>query len=166
MSGVKDPNPKDAIAVTKAPLHLIPMAAQVQEAIGYSAGAYKYGRHNFRGTPVLTSVYLGAALRHLFAWIEGEEYDDEGLHNLGALRCCTGILLDAQYAGTLIDDRPMKVGDPRDLLNMIQERNKEMLQGYVDRGIPKAPDYTRSAIAERATQQVIQEQIDDGQRPE
>ena len=69
----------------------------------------KYGAANWRVSPVSTSTYINAALRHLYAWQDGEEADPVSrLHHLGHAAACLAILLDAQEQGSLLDDRPTK----------------------------------------------------------
>lgn len=102
----KPTNPKDIVATTKLPLHLIPMITQAYLAIGHFNGLGKYGRDNWRASGVLASVYVSAALRHTNSWNEGEELDpDDGVpHLMGAITSLS-ILIDAQYTQTLTDDR-------------------------------------------------------------
>ncbi|SRR6266566_1137828 len=100
-------NPKDRIGQAKVSLTSIPAVALLHEAKAMMNGASRYGRYNWREHSVLASIYVDAALRHLFAWFEGEEEAaDSGVHHLGHLRACVGILLDAQSMGNLVDDRP------------------------------------------------------------
>ena len=102
----KPTNPKDIVATTKLPLHLIPMITQAYLAIGHFNGLGKYGRDNWRASGVLASIYVSAALRHINSWFEGEELDpDDGVpHLMGAITSLS-ILIDAQYTGMLNDDR-------------------------------------------------------------
>ena len=66
----------------------------------------RYGRLNWRGTEVRASVYVGALLRHVAEWLEGQDVDAKsGLHPLAHGLACLAIILDAEAAGTLIDDR-------------------------------------------------------------
>jgi hypothetical protein len=101
------PNPKDLIGVTKVPtLSLIPSTVLVQIGRAMENGGQKYGPFNWREHPVKSSVYVDAAMRHLMAWQDGEENAaDSGVHHLGHAAACLGILLDAQEAGNLIDER-------------------------------------------------------------
>lgn len=102
-------NPKDAIAATKPQLHLVPPASLIHEARAMENGAKKYGPFNWRhpDRKVNASVYVGAALRHLASWFDGEEVAaDSGVHHLAHAKACCGILLDAMETGHLIDDRP------------------------------------------------------------
>ena len=102
----KPTNPKDIVATTKLPLHLIPMITQAYLAIGHFNGLGKYGRDNWRASGVLASIYVSAALRHITSWFEGEELDpdDKVPHLMGAITSLS-ILIDAQYTGMLNDDR-------------------------------------------------------------
>jgi hypothetical protein len=98
-------NPKDANGRAKLPLHLWPASATAYGAIGLLEGMLKYGRTNWRATPVFAHIYLAAAMRHLSAWFEGEDFTEEGAPHLGNALACIAILVDAQTHGTLIDDR-------------------------------------------------------------
>jgi hypothetical protein len=107
----KDPNPKDSIGSTKIPIHLWPTTATIMGALGLQDGALKYGRSNFRAAPVRASIYYDAAMRHLMAWFEGRQRDpDSGLPDLAHALACLAILVDAECAGTLIDDRMVDGG--------------------------------------------------------
>jgi hypothetical protein len=107
----KNPNPKDSIGSSKIPMHLWPETATVLGALGLLDGALKYGRSNFRAAPVRASIYYDAAKRHLNAWFEGRPADpDSGLPDLAHALACLAILVDAEAAGTLIDDRMVAGG--------------------------------------------------------
>jgi len=55
---------------------------------------------------VRASVYVAACARHLAEWLEGQDEDAKsGLHPLAHALACLAIILDAEAAGTLIDDR-------------------------------------------------------------
>jgi Domain of unknown function (DUF5664)/Domain of unknown function (DUF4406) len=100
-------NPKDALGKLKPSLHLIPPVANVIESVVMALGAKKYGAFNWRGKTVAASVYVSAALRHLAAYMDGENGDAEsGVSHLAHVRACMGILLDAEAQGMLVDDRP------------------------------------------------------------
>ncbi len=101
-----NPNPKDLIGRTKAPISLFPVTAILQGAMALFLGKTKYGRCNWRAAPVYASVYFEALLRHGYKWWEGEEIDDEdGTTHLGNCLACLAIIIDAKICGTLIDDR-------------------------------------------------------------
>lgn len=102
----KATNPKDAIGSDKLPLHLWPETATVLGCLGLLDGALKYGRANFRAIGVRASIYVDACRRHLAAWFEGEDLDpDSGLPHLAHALACLAIVVDAQAAGKLRDDR-------------------------------------------------------------
>ena len=102
----KATNPKDVVASGKLPLHLWPPTATALGCTAMLEGLLKYGRSNWRPAGALASVYVGAALRHLLAWYEGENNaPDSGLPHLGHALACLAILVDAQANGNLVDDR-------------------------------------------------------------
>lgn len=99
-------NPKDRIARAKAPLSLAPVTAIKEMALAFFLGKTKYGRTNWRATPVYAHVYFEAMLRHAYRWWEGNDYDPEdGTPELGNALACLAIIIDARVCGTLIDDR-------------------------------------------------------------
>lgn len=109
--GMKPSNPKDAIGSGKLPLHLWPATATAMGCIGFLNGMLKYGRANFRAIGIRSSIYVDAAKRHIDAWFEGEECDpDDGVPHLAAALACLGIIVDAQAAGKLNDDRQVRGG--------------------------------------------------------
>jgi hypothetical protein len=98
-------NPKDLIGSGKLPLHLWPTTATAAGCVALLNGALKYGRCNWRVVGVRASIYVDACQRHLAAWFEGQERDEEGIPHLGAALACLAILVDCQAAGLLRDDR-------------------------------------------------------------
>lgn len=103
----KPTNPKDALAVAKLPLHLVPDTIEAYAALAFAEGASKYGAYNWRVAGVLASVYHSALKRHLASWHNGEDADPvTGVPHLASVIACAGILLDADFCGKLIDDRP------------------------------------------------------------
>jgi hypothetical protein len=107
----KPTNPKDSIGSSKVPMHLWPETATVLGAMGLLDGACKYGRQNYRAIGVRASIYYDAAKRHLNAWMEGEDTDpDSGLPHLAHALASIAIVVDAQAAGKLTDDRNVKGG--------------------------------------------------------
>lgn len=102
-------NPKDKIGRTKAPLSLFPVTAIKEGAMALFLGKTKYGRTNWRATPVYAHIYFEAMLRHAYRWWEGNDIDPEdGTPELGNCLACLAILIDAKVCGTLIDDRQFK----------------------------------------------------------
>lgn len=102
----KPTNPKDAIGSGKIPVHLWPTTATIMGSLGLLDGAAKYGRSNWRESGARASIYFDAAQRHLFAWNSGEDVDpDSKLPHLAHALACLAILVDAQAADKLTDDR-------------------------------------------------------------
>lgn len=103
-------NPKERTATGKCPLWLLP-----EPALELVARAFEHGLqanpdrvpYNWRLDPIKASTYLSASRRHHSAWAEREELDRLSKINHLAHDIATKlILLDAQLAGTMIDDRP------------------------------------------------------------
>lgn len=104
--GIKSSNPKDIQGVKKIPFHLWPETATMVGVIQMLDGAKKYGRSNYRKEGVKASVYYDAIRRHLTDWFEGEDRTtDTALRHFGGILASAAILVDAQVAGILIDDR-------------------------------------------------------------
>ena len=79
-------------------------------AIALLNGALKYGRANWRVIGVRASIYFDACQRHLAAWFEGEDEDEEGVPHLASALACIAIIVDAAAAGKLNDDRQVPGG--------------------------------------------------------
>lgn len=106
-----DTNPKKQFGLKSIPLNLWSPLASAYGALGLYNGSLKYGSSNYKATKVEASIYIAAAMRHLNAWAEGEEFDPkDGVPNLGGVLANIAILLDARAAGTLIDDRQLPGG--------------------------------------------------------
>lgn len=102
----KPTNPKDLIGSNKLPLHLWPPVATALGSLALLDGALRYGRSNFRAVGVRASIYHDALMRHVDAWFEGEDNDPaSGVPHLGHALACLAILVDAQAARKLNDDR-------------------------------------------------------------
>ena len=100
-------NPKQAYGDKKVPLHLVPGAASAYIAIGLKEGARKYGAFNWRETDVEAMTYVGATLRHLTAFVDGEDTDpDSGNPHLAHAMASLAILVDALESEGVIDNRP------------------------------------------------------------
>lgn len=110
-------NPKDLIGIKKVRLGLVPPSSLVYQALAMENGADKYGPYNWRDNKVQATIYVDAALRHLLAWLDGEEIAaDSGKPHLGHALACLGIIVDAKETGNLVDDRP-KAGATTALLD-------------------------------------------------
>lgn len=110
-------NPKDAVGRSKLPIFsVVATTGIIEEAKAMRYGAYEaprkdggkgYGLYNWRDTQAAASVYIDACIRHILAWMDGEDLAPDSLaHHLAHARACLGIILDAAAVGTLIDDRP------------------------------------------------------------
>lgn len=102
---VESENPKDKVGSKKIPLHLWPTTASAMGSIALLNGSLKYGRSNWRAIGVRASVYYDACSRHLAAWFEGADVDEEGVPHLSAALACLAIIVDADACGKLHDDR-------------------------------------------------------------
>jgi len=117
----KSTNPKDKLGIKKVQLDKVPDTSIIYQALAMEDGALKYGPYNFRESNVAASIYVAAAKRHLALWFNGEELtEDTGIPNLGAVLACIGIIIDAQIAGTLVDDRPKPI-DAVKLNNLLKK---------------------------------------------
>lgn len=136
----KPTNPKDIIGSDKLPLHLWPATATAMGCLGFLEGALKYGRSNFRAVGVRSSIYYDAARRHLDAWFEGEDNaPDSGLPHLAHLLACIAILVDAEAAGKLNDDRTYP-GGYHQLRDQLTPHVKRLKEKYAS--VPEPTHYT------------------------
>lgn len=141
MSNTKPSNPKDAIGVKKVPLWLCSAVAKAHWAAAQFSGLIKYGAWNWRAAGVRTSVYLSAMQRHMDAFASGEDYDPiDGTYHLGNIMACCAILMDANAAGKLTDDRGPRI-DFRPSYREVEELMAKLVAQYQDYlpGGPKAP---------------------------
>ena len=103
----KPTNPKDFVGLTKPPMSTVSKLVMAEVGVAMLEGAMKYGRHNYRGTDVLASIYIDAAGRHLDAWYEGQDIDpDSGMSHLTKAIASLTVLRDAEIVGKMVDDRP------------------------------------------------------------
>lgn len=102
-------NPKDLFGLKKPPLRLVPPALVIYTSLAYADGARRYGEYNWRTKGVRRTVYLEAALRHIYQALDGEDTDpSSGAPHEAHVSACMGIVLDAVGLGNLVDDRPVK----------------------------------------------------------
>lgn len=133
MSATKPTNPKDAVGSGKVPLHLWPTTATVVGSMALMEGALKYGRCNWRPGGVRASIYFDACSRHLNAWFEGEDNDpDSGLPHLGHALACLAVVVDAQAAGKMTDDRQYP-GGYRALIDSMTQHVGRLKDVHFDR---------------------------------
>lgn len=89
----------------KIPLELLSPVAlnMIGEVMAF--GAKKYAAHNWR-KGMAWSRLIGAALRHLFAYLGGEDKDPEsGLSHIAHAGCCVMFLLEYIAKDLGEDDR-------------------------------------------------------------
>lgn len=89
----------------KTPYELMPTYALEQIALVLKHGAAKYEPRNWeKGMP--WSKCAGSLLRHVFAWLSGQDMDKEsGLHHMAHAACETMFLLEYFRSGKGSDDR-------------------------------------------------------------
>lgn len=92
----------------KPPLSLLDRHALEAIAEVMNFGATKYGRHQWRGG-IAYSRLIDAALRHIYAFADGEDLDPEsGLSHVAHAGCCILFLLRMAHERTDLDDRGPK----------------------------------------------------------
>ncbi len=90
----------------KPRLELISAIATYKKAEVMTIGAVKYGVDNWRQGLSWLRV-LGALLRHTFAYLAGETYDQEtGKSHMAHAACCCDFLLEYEETHKKFDDRP------------------------------------------------------------
>lgn len=73
----------------KVDISILPKSGVEGIALAFMYGEKKYGRYNYKAAPgLLWTQLISAALRHLFAFLSGEDCDKESgllhLHHVGA----------------------------------------------------------------------------------
>ncbi len=89
----------------KPDLSHIPPEFLAAVAKAFMVGEKKYGRYNYyKGHKA--SQLIAAAMRHLSAWMDGEENDPvDGQPHLGSVGACIAMILKQQALGTFKDNR-------------------------------------------------------------
>ena len=84
----------------KPKLYLLPPKSINEVGKVLTFGAEKYDPHNWRKVDDLHNRYSSAALRHIFAHIDGEDADEEtGLSHLAHAICCLMFKLEDELIG-------------------------------------------------------------------
>ena len=92
----------------KPRMDLLPPEALLEIAEVLALGASKYSAHNWR-KGFAYSRLIAASLRHLFAWVGGENKDPEsGKSHLAHAACCLMFLITFEQTRTGTDDRYTK----------------------------------------------------------
>lgn len=73
-------NPKDRIGALKPDLSLNPAAGSIEQSRALGEGAHKYGPYNWRSQKVQARIYIAAAMRHLLAYLDGEDYSRDSTY--------------------------------------------------------------------------------------
>jgi len=107
----------------KPSIHYVPVALIHACAEALEEGRIKYGTAKWRETKTEAMTYLGGALRHIYAYIDGEDIDPDSItgktHLAGAV-ASLAILLDCIAMGTIVDNRPPK-GPGGQLMRPVQK---------------------------------------------
>jgi hypothetical protein len=129
-TNTKDVNPKHAIGIMKAPLHLVSPIAIIYNSIAKYLGASKYGAWNFRGTEITASVYMAALQRHMLRWWSGEENDPvDNTPHLANAMACLEILIEGSFIGNMVDDRPPRIDIAR-AIKMVEDLMPQIAKRY------------------------------------
>lgn len=92
--------------LSKIRLDLLPLAPLVEVGHVFTFGAQRYGDRNWEFGFSWMRCY-GAALRHLWKWATGEDFDDEsGCHHLAHAIVNCMFLLEYYRTRKEFDDRP------------------------------------------------------------
>jgi len=118
-------NPKDSSGSLKVPLLNVTSTAKVLTAICMQDGEERYGPYNWRHTPIQARIYLEAAMRHLDALIDGEDYDQQsGKPHIGYALATLMIYADSWINNSLVDNRPVpgKAGELIEAFNRSKDQ--------------------------------------------
>ena len=93
---------------------LLPPLAILEVSKVLAEGAKKYEANNWRYVPELQLRYTGAALRHIFQRMAGEEIDpDFELPHLAHAACCVLFMLEDYLIETRNKDQRTREADGR-----------------------------------------------------
>jgi len=122
-------NPKHNIGINKWRQYFaVPCTVLWEVGIAMLEGARKYGRHNYRVSRIVASVYVDAAKGHIDQWVEGEDIDpDSGLCHITKAIATLFVLKDAMINNMCVDDRPPKVANLTEFRDDLQKRLNEIM---------------------------------------
>jgi len=130
----KPTNPKDGLGSDRVPMTTVSKIACAEEALAFTEGLLKYGRNNYRIMGVSAAIYLDALERHHAKYLNGEDRDPKtGVHHLGSVRACTGIIMDAEAMGILTDDRPPRIEGFSEYIDALEAKVKHLKEMFKDR---------------------------------
>ena len=108
MMEIMEPRPEEGgvkFDTDKVRTDLFPSHAFLEVSKVLTFGAQKYDDENWR-KGMKWKRLTGAALRHIFAWVSGEDKDPEtGLSHLAHAACCLVFLITYEETSTGEDDR-------------------------------------------------------------
>lgn len=98
----------------KVRMDLLDPYAMEQLAAVLTFGAKKYEAHNWR-KGIVYSRLIAACLRHVLAFLGGQDRDEEtGLPHMAHAMCCCMFILGLSRSGLKdLDDRPAHDANPR-----------------------------------------------------
>jgi hypothetical protein len=130
----KPSNPKDSIGSSKVNIDLVPDSMVLFASLGFTEGALKYGKFNWRVAGVRLSIYIAALERHKMKFMAGEWADPvTNVPHLSSMLACIGIICDAYTSNKLTDDRPPAQPDLSRFLDSatsIQKHLKELFRDH------------------------------------
>lgn len=152
----------------KAPLELLSSiwVEGVGRVLGF--GKKKYAAHNWR-KGIQLSRLLGAALRHIFAYLRGEDNDlESGLPHLDHASCCLMFARELSETRPDLDDRwtsektieKMKKDFNASMeLNMTKVRGGELMGYQTHKNIGTEPDVAAESPCAESAKQTLVEQV-------
>lgn len=101
-------DPKQVAGDKKDQLQLLPPEFLRKTANVLKLGADKYGVYNWRHSDGIKAMtYVGAIMRHLMQFVDGEDVDEEsGISHIAHIAATCAIMLDASEYSNLEDNRP------------------------------------------------------------
>lgn len=134
----------------KSPISLIPRSAILAEAEVLRFGAEKYAAHNWR-KGMHWSRMIDAALRHLFAFADGEDDDVEsGISHLAHAKCCLSFLIEYLTTHPDLDDRYKKELDQCNAV-LLKSLSRRMAASSSASNSPRSATSSRSSSARKST---------------
>ena len=131
----------------KPRLGLFPTQAILAGGRALTYGVEKYSDYNYKnGEGLDWNRYYDALLRHLFAWIGGEDNDKESkLSHLDHVMACCAMLADAVNSGIGKDTRFNTPKDAWDDIEYPSQRGYEC-DTTTEKGLYVIKDYHKPAV--------------------
>jgi len=123
-------NPKDSQGIDKVPFSYIPLQVIFEAGLGMMEGGLKYGAHNYREIDIRDTTYFDALMRHVGAYMEGEDIDPKsGINHLSKAIATLLVWRDATMNGRCFDDRPIRPKD-KEWLEKLNDKAAELNKKY------------------------------------